>query len=420
MKPNTLSNHAQPRRREARCLLLVWAVLGMSQLLSSCAATYTKAPEGGKFTGEPRMVPIAPNTFFFYQPKGKDVLFSYTTAPANAEESLRRRGRGSYRWKNFKIIPEPMLTTGASVPRQLWLVPGFSNFDFTRAAIIHDWLFEAHHRWVVASEANNEVQMKRYAAYKDMTQEDAADIFAECIKATMKMSDSLIADLQTLGHDAAPGVKMRLDELRAESRNTNSKNWKIWAYHYFVSPDCVAQKSVKMWNTNHDDLGLYELFADKFAQTAVDRGYLSDWLIGRFKDVYRFKQEQVTELEKVKLADDRAEVAGRLRARIYLEVPDQAAENAIRSRKNDYASQKFDLKRAAFRPDISPQELTVVYYHDEDKDDAEKLLRLIVGQLPPGGVTPVASTKQIEGQDWARSKHFDVRVGAALAAALAK
>ena len=366
------------------------------------------------------MVPIAPNTFFFYQPKGKDTLFSYTTAPATAEGSTKKRGRGSYRWKSFKIIPEPMLTTGASVPRQLWLVPGFSNFDFTRAAIIHDWLFEAHHRWVVASETGNEVQMERYAAYKDMTQEDAADIFAECIKATMKLSDNLIADLTKLERDSSPGVRSRLEELSVESQNTKSKGWKLWAYHYFVSPDCIAQKSVTMWNTNQDDLGLYELFGDKFSKTAMERGYLTDWLVGRFKEVYRFKQEQVTALEVVKQADLRADAAGKLRARVYLEVPDEASEKAIRSRRNEFTSEEFDLKTAAIRPDIGPQELTVVYYYDADKGDAQKLLSLIVKQLPPGGDAPVASIKQIEGQDWARSKHFDVRIGANLAASLAK
>ena len=44
------------------------------------------------------------------------------------------------------IIPETMYTDGATTPRVLWSIPGFDPMDWIRAAIIHDWLYESHHR----------------------------------------------------------------------------------------------------------------------------------------------------------------------------------------------------------------------------------------------------------------------------------
>lgn len=406
--------------RGANRTLLTWALMGCLACLCSCSATYKKAPLGGKFEGEPRMVAIAPNTFFFYQPKGKDVLFSYTTAPADQTDRSKMRGRGNYRLKSFKITPESMLTTGASVPRQLWLVPGFSNFDFTRAAIIHDWLYEAHHRWEIARESGNADQMKRYEAYKDITQEDAADIFAECIKATMTCSDSLRQDLAVLEKEAAAPVKVRLEELRTESKNTRSNNWKLNAYHYFVSPDCLVKKSVVMWKAKHDDIGLYELLGGKFAQTAMDRGYLSPWLVERFQAVYRFKQEQIQDLNQAKGADVKAERAGKLRARIYLEVPDRASELAIRSRAKEYANQGFDIKTATVGAGIGARELKVLYYHADDAQQAKDLLNLIISQIPADQAPTSSSTEMLAGQTWARTKHYDVQIGSALASALVR
>lgn len=55
------------------------------------------------------------------------------------------------------IKPEDMLTDGASIPRFLWGVPGMAPWDWPDAVIIHDWLYETHHRGrdvVGFSEAN--------------------------------------------------------------------------------------------------------------------------------------------------------------------------------------------------------------------------------------------------------------------------
>ena len=79
-------------------------------------------------------------------------------------------GRGTYRWVEKTITPGTMITTGANVPRNLWYVRGLSPWAFAQAAIIHDWLLEAHHRHLAGE--------KGYDSYKDITIKDAADIFA--------------------------------------------------------------------------------------------------------------------------------------------------------------------------------------------------------------------------------------------------
>jgi hypothetical protein len=94
------------------------------------------------------------------------------------------------------------ITDGASVPRNLWYVSGFAPFDFTRAAVIHDWLYEAHHRYNMAVDAlaaarkrhdvdainRNQADFEMYKSYAKLTQDDAADIFVECIKISMVQS----------------------------------------------------------------------------------------------------------------------------------------------------------------------------------------------------------------------------------------
>jgi hypothetical protein len=42
------------------------------------------------------------------------------------------------------IVPEDMFTTGGSVPRVFWSIPGLSPWGLGPAYIIHDWLFFVH------------------------------------------------------------------------------------------------------------------------------------------------------------------------------------------------------------------------------------------------------------------------------------
>jgi len=51
---------------------------------------------------------------------------------------------------NEFIVPDDMFTTGGSVPRVFWSVPGLSPWGLGPAYIIHDWIFEVHrcpNRW---------------------------------------------------------------------------------------------------------------------------------------------------------------------------------------------------------------------------------------------------------------------------------
>lgn len=94
----------------------------------------------GFFTGEPRIIPLGPHLFWFYQPSDPREQFSFTTYQ---HSPYGKDANGNEKWT---IVPQSMLFDGASVPRFLWHVKSYGPFDFTKSAIIHDWLFEAHHR----------------------------------------------------------------------------------------------------------------------------------------------------------------------------------------------------------------------------------------------------------------------------------
>lgn len=46
----------------------------------------------------------------------------------------------------LRITPGEFIFDGATTPRILWIIKGFSPWDWTRAAAIHDWLYEVHDR----------------------------------------------------------------------------------------------------------------------------------------------------------------------------------------------------------------------------------------------------------------------------------
>ncbi|MEP6671190.1 MAG: DUF1353 domain-containing protein [Chthoniobacter sp.] len=279
-------------------------------LLAGCStqATFDKVPQTGRFSGEPRMVAMAPDTFFFFQPK-KDPPFAFTThrkdeaVPANG-------GRGQYRLADWKIQPEDIITDGASVPRQLWNVTGFSAFDFTRAALIHDWLYEAHHRYVMAGAAyeaaklrGNTQAMQRsaedrrhYEPYKDITQDDAADIFAECVKSAMLESEEIVKefDLQKKNRSgAAPPESANLTSLKDAFHTNRPSALTLWAYHYFVSSDCLVGASKQAWEERSTDVDIYRVLASKkVAAQAEKNGYLSKWMIHRFRDILKREEER--------------------------------------------------------------------------------------------------------------------------------
>ena len=57
-----------------------------------------------------------------------------------------------------------MLTDGASIPRPFWSVPGFDPLDWPDGAVVHDWLYEEHHRGL-----------------SDVTFQQANDVLDECL-----------------------------------------------------------------------------------------------------------------------------------------------------------------------------------------------------------------------------------------------
>jgi Protein of unknown function (DUF1353) len=282
-------------------------------LLVGCSAqsTFNKTPTTGKFSGEPRMVAIAPNTFFFFQPsEGDGKRFAFTTHKHVPDVNLGKKpGRGKYReeYANWTIEPEDMITTGASVPRKLWLIRGFGAFDFTRAAIIHDWLYEAHHRYRIAVAGSQKARadknwkamhdydkvVKRYEKYGLMKQNDAADIFAECINVVMSESQEILKDFANLSSGKFSDndgslAKANLDELKDALHNNQPSPPRLWAYHYFVSDDCVVSKSTAMWNEENSNLELYRLLSSPTVRKrAQEKGYLSPWLLARFDAVLK-------------------------------------------------------------------------------------------------------------------------------------
>lgn len=155
----------------------------------------------GYFTGEPRLEFIAPNLLWFYQPEDPKQRFSFTS-----------RLHTPYGDKEWRIEPGSMFFDGASVPRWLWEAEGFGPFDFTKSAIIHDWLFEAHHLHEIYMAAISSAKTPdeiaaftkmrdRYAAYgsnandkaipathEGMGVRDAALIMAECMRREMEMT----------------------------------------------------------------------------------------------------------------------------------------------------------------------------------------------------------------------------------------
>jgi hypothetical protein len=300
----------------AKSILWPFAFLLLA-LLAGCSTqnTYDRVPTTGRFSGEPRMVALAPNTFFFSQPEHGE-KFSFTTHKRGDRHLEVKAGRGKYRWPEFRIEPEEMITNGASIPRNLWYVPGFAPFDFTRAAVIHDWLFEAHHRYIMANATfeaakahHDEGAMKRssddikaYKRYGDLSQEDAADIFAECIRVAMAQSEEI--------HDALQHYPVRpadpdhpspeaFRELQSALRYNRPNSRTLWAYHYFVSPDAFIKTSKKLWEEKHCTIETYRFLTSSVVRAvALQKGYVSPWLMKKFAGILKREEDRHKDFQR--------------------------------------------------------------------------------------------------------------------------
>lgn len=101
----------------------------------------------GEFYGEAHIEQIAPNLFWFHQSKDPAKRFGFRSRIGLTE--------GMPEWR---IEPGDLFFDGASVPRWLWNVYGLGPMDFAKSALIHDWLFEAHHRHEIYNLALNNLK----------------------------------------------------------------------------------------------------------------------------------------------------------------------------------------------------------------------------------------------------------------------
>lgn len=409
-------------------ILLPNVFLLLAVCLSSCR-TYSHTSAGGRFHGEPRMVPVTPNTFFFYRPKDKDdVLFSFEPG-----EKSRFRGR----FAGDRITPDAMLTTGASVPRSLWKIPGLSPFDYTRSALIHDWLFEAKHRyeigkWLQHAGVNEAAKAKGvrlerdYAVYGSLTQDDAADIYAECIRAVMDLTIEMGKDLNMLiAQNENPLAKARLEELRDSLKPAKKSSFWLWAHRWFTSEGCWMPTAKKTWQSQHDDLGLYELLARSDA--AVEKGYMSKWLRKKFKAVYEDPMRGALPGDGKLAGVDAAVKAGTaallqkersntLRPRIYLEIEDAASQEIMLANANRFPDLEV-VEDENFSP-LGTEVLVVYYYASKDAAMAESIIKTITGMLPEGQQPPGAKIVQLSDGGLYRPMHFDLHISRDVASRL--
>ena len=151
-------------------LLLPYVLAAL--LVSGCAESrfYSQTPVG-EIKGHPHLIWSRPDQFRFNQPgPGEGEKFAFVTHDC------------------WRIEPRPMSTDGASIPRWLWWDKEMSPWRYAPAAVIHDWLFDVHHRLVRNPNFLEESHFSRedIERYKRMTYEEAADIYAEAMKTLME------------------------------------------------------------------------------------------------------------------------------------------------------------------------------------------------------------------------------------------
>jgi hypothetical protein len=176
--------------------------------------------------------------------------------------------------------------------------------------VIHDWLFEAHHRYIMAEATFDAAKahrdegamkrsrddMKAYKRYGDLSQEDAADIFAECIRVAMAQSDEI--------HDALRHYPVRpadsdhpspeaFKELQSALRYNRPNSRTLWAYHYFVSPDAFIKTSKRLWEEKRCTIETYRfLTSSAVSKVALKKGYVSRWLMGKFVGILKREEDR--------------------------------------------------------------------------------------------------------------------------------
>lgn len=211
-------------------------------------------PGSGKFNNEATLVMIAPQTFLFVQPKDPAKRFSFTTHEEEYEPAS-----GRFRVRKRTIVPEDMFTTGSSVPRALWTVKGLGPLDFAKSSIIHDWLFEAHHRWQIAAAQKDKAGMDKYKDFAasdvpdsttpELTVVDAADIMTEAIHLEMKFNDACVNGLDRVAGNKTPDMAgdnwaKGLAELRESFATCRTDSRLLHQYSWAIR----SKTAKKMWD----------------------------------------------------------------------------------------------------------------------------------------------------------------------------
>jgi hypothetical protein len=292
-------------------------------------------PEPGNdraFQNEPTLLHLAANEFFFEQSAGKPFTFT--------SQLVHRDG------KPWVIQPMSMLTTGATVPRFFWSVKGFGAMDFAKSAVIHDWLFEAHHRWCIAyyTSKSNDPQSRREshrllrelkdyadpALQKDLlealkeyrvphltrSEQDrlakdikdgdtlnivqAADIMAECIDWEMRQCGAFVKALEEFlkkgerpdGKALTDGEKTGIQAIVSDLKHITHSPITLAQWHWSIRSFLAK----KYWNAERggtkgahasSDLTISALKDSDLLALARDSGYLSADAIARLSPAPR-------------------------------------------------------------------------------------------------------------------------------------
>lgn len=381
----------------------------------------------GYFTGEPRLEFVAPNLLWFYQPKDPKQWFSFTS-----------RLHTPYGDKEWKIVPGPMFFDGASVPRWLWEAEGFGPFDFTKSAIIHDWLFEAHHLHEIymaaISSAKTPAEIAaftkmrdRYAAYgsdandkaipathKGMGVRDAALIMAECMRREMEMTGRKAGfvdeTMQLVSKPPSPGKSTTqlvngntikgLEEIKGAlaigKKQPHVLGFYRKALETFIA-DSVYNPKSKSDSLKGDSAHASTLTTVRALRTnpngkkLVEEKIISPWLAKQFDSLERADQTQGAKSAKAELVSlDRAVSVIQqsqpdpgvkdTRATVYnVTVPKGTALTPeLRAKAEAFAGgagKLGDIKIVGTQPDV----VEVRYYrYPEDRDGAQRILDTLI------------------------------------------
>jgi len=88
----------------------------------------------------------------------------------------------------------------------------------------------------------------------DLDQDDAADIFAECIKVTMMQSRDIVEAFDRFPAEQSDSEKKSgepFKELKASLHHNRPSPRKLWMYHYFVSDNAIVKTRKQHWNEKH-------------------------------------------------------------------------------------------------------------------------------------------------------------------------